>query len=156
VQTRLNKLAEGQVDGTLLAYAGLKRVSRTEVITDLMSLEDFPPAPGQGAICIESRGGDEEIAALVARLNHAETAAALACERAFLAALDGSCRTPIAGYARVGGDRLLFSGLIIRPDGTEAHSVVREGKVASAAAIGAEAGEAMRAEAGPKFFEGWT
>ncbi len=156
VQTRLNKLAEGRVDGTLLAYAGLKRVGRTEVVTDLMSLEDFPPAPGQGAICIESRSGDEEIAALVAPLNHAETAAALACERAFLAALDGSCRTPIAGYARVDGGRLFFSGLIIRPDGTEAHSVAREGRVADAAAIGAEAGEAVRAEAGPKFFEGWT
>ncbi len=156
VQTRLNKLAEGRVDGTLLAYAGLKRVGRTEVVTDLMSLEDFPPAPGQGAICIESRSGDNEIAALVAPLNHAETAAALACERAFLAALDGSCRTPIAGYARVDGDRLSFSGLIIRPDGTEAHSVAREGRVADAAAIGAEAGEAVRAEAGPKFFEGWT
>lgn len=155
VQTRLDKLAAGQVDGTLLAYAGLKRVGRTDVITDLMSLEDFPPAPGQGAICIESRSGDEAIAALVAPLNHAETAAALACERAFLAALDGSCRTPIAGYAKVDGNRLAFSGTILRPDGSEAHSIVREGSVADAAAIGAGAGEAVRAKAGLKFFEGW-
>lgn len=156
VQTRLDKLAEGKVDGTLLAYAGLKRVGRTDVVTDLMSLEDFPPAPGQGAICIESRSGDDEIAALVAPLNHAGTAAALACERAFLAALDGSCRTPIAGYARVDGNRLAFSGMILRPDGSEAHSIAREGDAADAAAIGAEAGETVRAKAGPKFFEGWA
>ena len=156
VQTRLDKLAAGQVDGTLLAYAGLKRLGRTEAATDIMSLEDFPPAPAQGAICLETRIGERRIEALVAPLNHAETAAALACERAFLAALDGSCRTPIAGHARIAGERLAFSGAIIRPDGRQAHSVSREGAAADAASIGAEAGAWVRAKAGPEFFEGWA
>jgi hydroxymethylbilane synthase len=155
VQTRLRKLAEGQVDGTLLAYAGLRRLGLADVVTELLPVEVFPPAPGQGAICIETRSGDQRIGAVVAPLDHAETAAALSCERAFLAVLDGSCRTPIAGYAKVDGDRLSFSGMIIRPDGREAYSVEREGKAADAAAIGAAAGAAVRAEAGPRFFDGW-
>ena len=156
VQTRLNKLADGLVDGTLLANAGLKRLSLAHLATDVMALDEFPPAPGQGAICIETRIGDARIGEIVAPLHDAATAAALNCERAFLAALDGSCRTPIAGYARIEGDRLYFSGMILRPDGTEAHSIAREGATRDAAAIGAAAGEAVRARAGARFFEGWS
>jgi hydroxymethylbilane synthase len=156
VQTRLRKLEDGEVDGTLLAYAGLKRLSLGHVVTDLMPVEEFPPAPGQAAICIETRVGDKRIGEIVAPLNHAATAAALACERAFLAALDGSCRTPIAGYTKLEGEHLCFSGMILRPDGREAHSVRKEGRAADAAAIGAAAGEEARAKAGPGFFEGWS
>jgi hydroxymethylbilane synthase len=156
VPTRLKKLADGQVDATLLAYAGLKRLSLAHVVTDLMPVEEFPPAPGQGAICLETRIGDERMGEIVAPLNHPETAAALHCERAFLAVLDGSCRTPIAGYAKVEGENLSFSGMILRPDGREAHSIERKGKAEDAAAIGREAGEVLRGKAGPSFFEGWT
>jgi hydroxymethylbilane synthase len=156
VQTRLRKLGEGEVDGTLLANAGLKRLSLEDAITELLPLDDFPPAPGQGAICVETRIGDQRIGRFVAPLHDAVTAAALDCERAFLAALDGSCRTPIAGYAHIDGDRLYFSGMILRPDGSETHSVAREGASRDAAAIGAAAGEAVRAKAGPRFFEGWS
>ena len=94
-----------------------------------MPLDEFPPAPGQGAICIETRIGDARIGEIVAPLHDAATAAALDCERAFLAALDGSCRTPIAGYARIEGDRLYFSGLILRPDGARSafHRARRRG-----------------------------
>jgi hydroxymethylbilane synthase len=156
VQTRLRKLEEGQVEGTLLANAGLKRLGLEHVITELMPLEEFPPAPGQGAICIEARIGDRRVVDLLAPIHHAPTGAALACERAFLAALDGSCRTPIAGYATVEGERLKFSGLIITPDGTEAHDIATEGPASNAASIGREAGAAIRAKAGPHFFEGWS
>ena len=97
VQTRLRKLHEGIADGTILALAGLKRLGLQSIVTDLMPLEKFPPAPGQGAICIESRIGDRRIDEMLAAINHVPTAQALACERAFLGALDGSCRTPIAG-----------------------------------------------------------
>ena len=96
VQTRLRKLGDGLVDGTILANAGLKRLQMADVVTDLMPLEKFPPAPGQGAICIESRIGDARVEELLAAIHHRNTGLALACERAFLAALDGSCRTPIA------------------------------------------------------------
>jgi hydroxymethylbilane synthase len=156
VQTRLNKLADGLVDGTLLANAGLKRLALAHLATDVMALDEFPPAPGQGAICIETRIGDARVGAILAPLHDAATAAALDCERAFLSALDGSCRTPIAGYARIEGDRLYFSGMILRPDGSEAHSIAREGATRDAAAIGAEAGASVRARAGARFFEGWS
>ena len=152
----LRKLEEGQVEGTLLANAGLRRLGLEHVVTELMPLEEFPPAPGQGAICIEARIGDRRVADLLAPIHHAPTGAALACERAFLAALDGSCRTPIAGYAIVEGERLRFSGLIITPDGTEAHDIAAEGPASSAASIGREAGAAIRVKAGPHFFEGWS
>jgi hydroxymethylbilane synthase len=140
----------------VLAHAGLKRLGMAEAATDLMPIEDFPPAPGQGAICIETRAGDRRIAEAVAPIDHPETAAALACERAFLAVLDGSCRTPIAGHAAVADGRLTFSGMILRPDGRETHSVRREGAAADAEAIGRAAAEAVRAAAGPGFFEGWA
>jgi hydroxymethylbilane synthase len=156
VQTRLRKLDEGHVHGTILAYAGLKRLGLEGVITHLMPLDLFPPAPGQGAICIESRIGDTRIGALLAPINHGPTDAALACERAFLAALDGSCRTPIAGHATVEGGVLRFSGLILSPDGREAHEIEADGRAEEAAAIGRAAGEKVRAKAGTRFFDGWS
>jgi hydroxymethylbilane synthase len=156
VQTRLRKLEEGQAEGTLLANAGLRRLGLEHVITELMPLDLFPPAPGQGAICIEARISDRRIAELLAPIHHAPTGVALGCERAFLAALDGSCRTPIAGHATVEGDRLSFCGLIITPDGRESHDITAEGAVWDAARIGREAGAAIRAKAGPTFFDGWS
>ena len=156
VQTRLRKLEEGVAAGTILANAGLKRLGLEHVITDLMPLDKFPPAPGQGAICIESRADDGHAAAMVAAINHAPTGAALACERAFLAALDGSCRTPIAGHAIIDDDRLIFSGLILSPDGTVSHDVAADGRPEDATTIGRAAGEKVRAQAGTKFFDGWS
>jgi hydroxymethylbilane synthase len=156
VQTRLRKLEEGIVDGTLLANAGLRRLGLDHVITELLPLDRFPPAPGQGAICIETRVGDTGADTLLQPINHRQTSEALACERAFLAALDGSCRTPIAGHATIDGDMLSFKGLILRPDGQEAHEVADEGPAAEAALIGRRAGETVRAKAGATFFDGWS
>jgi hydroxymethylbilane synthase len=156
VETRLRKLEDGVADGTILAHAGLKRLRLQHVVTDLMPLEIFPPAPGQGAICIESRAGDSRVEALLAAIDHAPTSQALACERAFLGALDGSCRTPIAGYAKVEGGHLSFNGLILSPDGRQAHEISGEGRAEDAAAIGRKAGEQVRAKAGTKFFDGWN
>lgn len=156
VETRLRKLQQGVAAGTILALAGLKRLGLDHVATDIMSLEEFPPAPGQGAICIETRVGDQSTQAMLEPLNHAPTAAALACERAFLAALDGSCRTPIAGYAEIDGDHLHFKGLIITPDGRQSHEISSDGAAKDAAAIGRAAGEAVRAKAGPGFFDSWS
>ncbi len=155
VQTRLRKLAEGAVDATLLACAGLKRLGLIAEATDIMELEDFPPAPGQGAICIESRQGDDETDALLAPIHHEATGHQLACERAFLAALDGSCRTPIAGHAAIDGGTIRFSGTILTPDGTVSHDIAAEGTVADAGAIGARAGADIRTKAGDSFFDSW-
>tara|TARA_R110002020_G_scaffold24826_8_gene81159 strand:- start:6863 stop:7786 length:924 start_codon:yes stop_codon:yes gene_type:complete len=156
VDTRLRKLAEGEVHATLLAYAGLKRLGKAEVVTELLDPESFPPAPGQGAICIEARLDDTRVAELIAPIDHSGTHAALLCERAFLSALDGSCRTPIAGHATISGDRLTFFGLILTPDGTVSHEVRSEGLSSEAAAMGAAAGAEARSKAGPGFFETWT
>ncbi|MBB3707260.1 hydroxymethylbilane synthase [Aminobacter aminovorans] len=156
VQTRLRKLDEGVAEGTILANAGLRRLGLEEVITDLMALDAFPPAPGQGAICIESRIGDTAVTNMLEAIDHKPTGQALACERAFLAALDGSCRTPIAGYAEIDGDRLSFAGLILTPDGTLWHEAKADGRAADAAEIGRNAGDEVRARAGTTFFEGWS
>ena len=156
VDTRLRKLDEGQADGTLLAYAGLRRLGKHNVPTELLDPKDFPPAPAQGAICIESRIGDDRMNSLLAAINDRPTHDAVTCERAFLAALDGSCRTPIAGYAVCDGDRLSFSGMILTPDGSRFHEISLEGACGEAGKIGRAAGEAIRAKAGPDFFASWS
>ena len=152
VETRLRKLDDGEVDATLLALAGLKRLDLADVATALLPLDEFPPAVGQGAITIETREDDARARELLAPIIHADTSTALECERAFLAALDGSCRTPIAGLARVEGERLQFRGLIIRPDGSETHETMRDGMRADAAALGADAGEELKRRAPADFF----
>ncbi|MEP6564938.1 MAG: hydroxymethylbilane synthase [Mesorhizobium sp.] len=156
VQTRLRKLDEGVADGTILAYAGLKRLGLEHVVTDLMPLDSFPPAPGQGAICIESRIGDSDVEKMLAAIHDVPTGQALACERAFLAALDGSCRTPIAGHATISGGTVVFAGLIISPDGTVSHEVKAQGPAQEAARIGEDAARTIRAKAGETFFDGWA
>lgn len=156
VETRLRKLEEGQVDATLLALAGLNRLSMPDVATQLMDPQDFPPAPAQGAICIESRIGDRRVLDLLEPINDRDTWDAVSCERAFLAALDGSCRTPIAGYAICEGAHLKFSGLILTPDGAQEHAVELEGLRDEAGKIGAKAGTMVRAAAGSDFFADWT
>ena len=155
VQTRLRKLDEGQVAGTLLANAGLRRLGLENIITELLPVDVFPPAPGQGAICIESRIGDSRVTSMLAAINHGMTEAALSCERAFLATLDGSCRTPLAGYARIEGDKIAFRGMILTPDGKEVHEIEANGDVGNAVAIGLDAGQRIRDIAGTRFFEGW-
>ncbi|MEO1702866.1 MAG: hydroxymethylbilane synthase [Pseudomonadota bacterium] len=156
VQTRLRKLEEGVADATLLANAGLRRLGKADVITDLVDLETFPPAPGQGAICIEGRSGDARTDALVEPLNDMATHTALVCERAFLAALDGSCRTPIAGHATIDADSLRFYGMILTPDGTQSHDVQLSGNAGEAEEIGRKAAKTVRTAAGPGFFESWA
>jgi hydroxymethylbilane synthase len=152
VETRLRKLDAGDADATLLAVAGLKRLGLLAAATMILAIDEFLPAVGQGAIGIETRADDDATRALVTTINDADTAMALAAERAFLAALDGSCRTPIAGHARVSNGKLRFRGMIVRPDGSEAHEATREGRCAAAAELGADAGRELKERAGPDFF----
>ncbi|MCB8837735.1 hydroxymethylbilane synthase [Aurantimonas sp. VKM B-3413] len=157
VQTRLRKLEEGQAEGTLLALAGLKRMDMVSVATEILSPKDFPPAPGQGAICIENRIGDERVDGLVAAISDRATTIALTAERAFLAELDGSCRTPIAAYAEHRDDgTLMLHGVILTPDGTAMHETVRTGIGEDAEAMGRLAGRDVLQAAGPDFFKGWA
>jgi hydroxymethylbilane synthase len=153
VETRLRKLEAGDVDATLLALAGLKRLGLVEHATDIMSADEFLPAVGQGAIGIETRENDARMSGITVRIDHSDTSTAIACERAFLAALDGSCKTPIAGHATVIGDAVQFRGLIARPDGTAAHDIAGAGNRKDAAMIGTEAGRELKHRAGPGFFD---
>jgi len=153
VDTRLGRLDSGEVDATILALAGLKRLGRVDRVTSVMSVEDFLPAVGQGAIGIEARASDDATRAVLARIDHADTSVALAAERAFLAELDGSCKTPIAGHATVDGDTLRFRGLIARPDGAAAHDISGSGHRSDAVKIGTEAGRELKRLSGPGFFD---
>jgi hydroxymethylbilane synthase len=152
VDTRLKKLDDGVVDATLLALAGLKRLGREAAATAVLEVNAFLPAVGQGAIGIEVRESDTRTRDLLARINHPDTLTALGAERAFLAVLDGSCRTPIAGHARIEAGAVSFRGLILRPDGSEAHETARTGAIADAVALGADAGRELKRRAAPDFF----
>jgi hydroxymethylbilane synthase len=151
VETRLRKIDAGEADATLLAVAGLKRLGLLSAATAVLEIDEFLPAVGQGAIGLETRANDDATRALVAKVNDADTATALTAERAYLAELDGSCRTPIAGHARVAGGIVSFRGIVAKPDGSEAHEVSREGSVSDAAALGAAAGRELKVRAGSGF-----
>ena len=153
VQTRLNKLDSGEFDATLLAMAGLNRLGLTEHATHVMSVEEFLPAVAQGAIGLEARADDKRTRDILARIDHADTSIAVSCERAFLAELDGSCKTPIAGHATLDGNTLHFRGLIARPDGGAAHDISGNGHLRDAVEIGADAGRELKKAAGAKFFD---
>ena len=151
VETRLRKLDAGEVDATLLALAGLKRLGRPEAATALLSVEAFLPAVGQGIIALEARAADKGTRALLAAIDDADSSCALVTERAFLAVLDGSCRTPIAGHAVVAFGRIDFRGLIAKLDGSVVLECERRGAVADAAALGADAGRELAARGGASF-----
>jgi hydroxymethylbilane synthase len=144
VNTRLGKVERGEVGATLLAVAGLKRLGLADRITSILAPDDFLPAVGQGAIAIMTREADEATRAAVAGICDKTTGFQLAAERAFLAVLDGSCRTPIAGHAAVANGRLAFRGLVLRPDGSESVEVARQSLSADAMWVGRDAGEELR------------
>ncbi len=152
VETRLRKLKSGEADATLLAVAGLKRLGLLSAATTVLEIDEFLPAVGQGAIGIETRADDDATRALVDKINDPDTAIALATERAFLAVLDGSCRTPIGGHARVNNGVVRFRGIVVKPDGSEAFDVSCEGSAQDAAALGADAGRELKSRAGSDFF----
>ncbi len=147
VHTRLTKVRDGVFHGTLLALAGLTRLGLAHEASAILDTTHFLPAVGQGAVAIESRIGDDATNAAIAAIACTDTGIALAAERAFLGALDGSCRTPIAGLARVEGDQVRLRGLILSPDGRDAAEVDQAAPVADAARLGAEAGARLRTTA---------
>ncbi|MEE8171904.1 MAG: hydroxymethylbilane synthase [Alphaproteobacteria bacterium] len=153
VATRVRKVAEGEIDAPLLAVAGLKRLDCAEHIAAVLPPEEMLPAVAQGAIGVECRADDDQTLAFLAALEHRESARCVAAERALLAALDGSCRTPIAALAEWrAGEQLYLRALIARPDGTTIHRAEREGAAADGVAMGRDAGAELRAVGGPDFF----
>ena len=155
VDTRLQKVENGEVDATLLACAGLNRMGLEKHISCELDLNDFPPAPGQGAITIEVATSNAEVVELLKPLNDVDTETALIAERAFLEELDGSCRTPIGAYASLDGEELNLHGIILKPDGSEYYEHRLSGRVSDAREIGLEMGRILKSNAGTSFFEGW-
>ncbi len=153
VQTRLKKLGEGVAEATFLAMAGLNRLAMEDVPRSAIDPGEMLPAVAQGAIGIEHRAGDSATGALIAAIHHEETGQRLAAERAFLAALDGSCQTPIAGLAELEGSTLRLSGEILRTDGSEAIAGTLSGPVSDAAAMGAALARDLLTQAGEGFFD---
>ena len=117
--TRIRKLHSGEIDALVLALCGLERLGKAELSTEILSREIMLPAVGQGALALECRAADEALRQLLAPLHDPRSAACVGAERAMLAALDGSCRTPIAGLAEADGDRLVVEGLLLKPDGAQ-------------------------------------
>lgn len=153
VQTRLKKLEDKVADCTFLAMAGLRRLDLAHVAKSAIETDEMLPAVAQGAIGIERRIGDTNAAEMLSAIHDVQTGQRLAAERAFLAALDGSCETPIAGLAELDGSNLRFRGEVLRPDGSESIG----DDVSGAIEDGAEMGRAMAAEllaqAGEGFFD---
>lgn len=153
VATRVEKVAKGEFAATLLAVAGLKRLDSAAHIAAVLPPEEMLPAVAQGAIGVECRADDDQTLAYLAALEHPESARCVAAERALLAALDGSCRTPIAALAEWRtGERIHLRALIARPDGKTIHRAERQGLAADGEAMGREAGAELRAAGGPDFF----
>lgn len=151
VQTRLKKLEDGVAQATFLAMAGLRRLEMLHVARAPIMPDQMLPAVAQGAIGIERRSDDLNTAGLLAPIHDVETGQRITAERAFLARLDGSCQTPIAGLAELAEGRLVLRGQILKPDGSQAFSARREGEIADGAAMGIDLAEELLSRAGPDF-----
>ena len=150
VDTRLRKREAGEVEATLLALAGLKRLGLAHVGTPVPE-DEMLPAVGQGAICIECRADDAKTRGWLAAIDHGPTATCVKAEHAMLSVLDGSCRTPIAGHAVLTDGVIHLRGLIAKPDGSQLIATERRGDMADAEALGRDAGQELLRRGGPGF-----
>ncbi len=151
VNTRLRKLEAGEVDALVLALCGLVRLDLSGCATEILTRDVMLPAVGQGALAIECRTANEMVRQLIEPLHDPISAACIEAERAMLAALDGSCRTPIAGLAEIDGDHLAIEGLLLNDYGSREIRGRFEGEINDAAQVGAELGKDLRSRAGPDF-----
>lgn len=152
VQTRLRKLEDGVASATFLACSGLNRLGQGDLITAPISPDEMLPAVAQGAIGVEVRADDTATRDLLKPLNHGPTETMLAAERAFLAVLDGSCRTPMAGLAEISGAQMHLRSCVLSMDGSRYFETERTGSVGDAAEMGRDAGEELKVQAGPDIF----
>jgi len=156
VDTRLQKLADGVADATMLAVAGLNRLGKADKITAFLDPHQFMPAPAQGAIGIAVRNGDTHFARVVAPLDHQPTHRGIAAERAMLRVLDGSCRTPVGALSFIEGDRLQLKGEILSLDGQTAFIDLAEGGLDDGEMVGAALGQKLLDRAGTQFLAQWA
>lgn len=153
VQTRMKKLEDGVAVATFLAMAGLNRLGMAHVARSAIAPEEMLPAVAQGAIGVERRQADDRVAAMLAAIHDRDTGIRLAAERAFLARLDGSCETPIAGLAEIAGGTIRLRGEILRPDGSESIAGEKTGLIDEAATLGEALADELLAQAPADFFD---
>jgi len=147
VQTRLRKVKSGEIAATFLAAAGLQRLGLLQEATRLLDAEEMLPAVAQGAIGIEARSGDDPTLDFLARIDHLDTRLCIEAERVFLAALDGSCRTPIAALCELTEGSVRFRGLLAEPDGGCLQRVQLRGEAGAAPILAREAASMLRSGA---------
>jgi len=152
VGTRLRKLADGEVAATVLAVAGLRRLGQAQCISCVLEPDQMLPSAGQGIIAVEIRAADMRTRALVEAIDDRDARTAAEAERALLAALDGSCRTPIGALATLALGRVALDAMVIRPDGKAIYRTRRDGTAAEARAMGHDAGAELRRRAGADLF----
>jgi hydroxymethylbilane synthase len=147
--TRLAKVREGELDAVVLAYAGLARIGRTDLVSEIFEPEDMLPAPGQGALAVECRSADTELAALLAAVDHPATRAAVTAERSLLAALEAGCSAPVGGYAvgQPGASQLRLTGVVVGVHPGSFGSGVLDAASAGRRMVIRERGEADAADA---------
>jgi hydroxymethylbilane synthase len=146
--TRLAKVGDGELDAVVLAYAGLARIGRTDLVSEIFEPDDMVPAPGQGALAVECRSDNTELAELLARVDHAPTRAAVTAERSLLAALEAGCSAPVGAYAiHTGTNRLHLEGLVLGVPAASFQPAVLDSAAASGRMVIRERGEAETADA---------
>jgi hydroxymethylbilane synthase len=144
VDTRLQKLNLNQVDATILAVAGLERISLQECITAIIDKEEMLPAVGQGALALQARIDDEFITKLLESINHPSSKICVDAERAFLRTINGSCKTPLAANCQIKDNQLYLQTLLSNMDGSKIYRTSRTGNLQDANAIGNDAGEEIK------------
>lgn len=153
VQTRLKKLEDGIADATFLAMAGLNRMDMSASAQGPIELDDMLPAIAQGTVSIERRADDARAKGMLAAIHDNTAGQMMAAERSFLAALDGSCETPIAGLAVIEGDQIWLRGEILKPDGSQVFTGERRGPIETGAQMGQDLADELLGQAGADFFE---
>lgn len=153
IHTRLEKIKKNEVDATFLASAGLKRSKIEDDSIHIIDPKQMVPAIGQGAICVEIMQNRDDLAAILAPLNHLETEIRVNCERAFLKKFEGSCRTPVAAYSVINGDEIEVDYLIARTDGSEVHRTSKVGKIEDAVRISEDVADELLAKIDDSFFK---
>lgn len=143
VETRINKMKEQNLDGIILAYAGVKRLGFEEMITEILPCELMMPAVGQGGIAVEIREDDTYTLGLIEKINHIPTAIAVKAEREFLRLLEGGCQVPIASLAEIKNDKLILNGLVASLDGKVVYRAQCEGKLDEGVLVGTQLAEKL-------------
>ena len=146
--TRLAKVRDGEFDAVVLAYAGLARIGHTSLVSEIFEPDTMLPAPGQGALAVECRTADAELAELLARVDHAPTRAAVTAERSLLAALEAGCSAPVGAYAiQAGGTRLHLEGIVLGAPDVSFQPAALDSSASSGRMVIREHGEAETADA---------